>query len=445
MVASQTGPYGGQIGDPGGGRLPDWMLGDNEMSQTMVLLMRRKQKDIDSETQTPNNSRQRPLSNPFIVGASIDVAVGLDEAKKVIVNKEGRGSRYLLRTRSKIAFDKLRKVSKLTDGTEIEVIVHPTLNIVQGVVYEPDCTEIDEATVLSYLESQGVKSVRRITKRINDTVKNTPLIVLTFHGTQLPEYILFGRLRVSVRAYYPSPLICFNCCDYGHPRKFCRDTGVCLNCSQKHQPANGEKCNNTPHCKHCQGEHSSVSRSCPKYREEENIIRMQIDQKISTAEARKIYFDKNNKETMASEIQRRLTLVETEKDKIIAELRAEVKYLRSKLDSVFDELSKRCQEDSQKEVQQEVRQEVVTPASSSSEQKKKSQRLSRKDKTFISPPATRSSSKKIGNISLNDSAGHTRSRSRKHPIEISPTDTNHNRKRPSCLSNTDENAIDVDE
>lgn len=419
------------------------MLGDDEIGQTMVLLMRRKQDDVDPDTQTSNSNKTIPLSNPFIIGVTIDVAVGQEEAKKVLASKEGRGSRYLLRTKSKTAFHKLSKITKLTDGTEVEVIPHPTLNSVQGVVYEPDCKDVAESVILGYLKSQGVKSVRRITKRVNGDAQNTALIVLTFHGTCIPEYVLFGRLRVPVRTYYPSPMVCYNCGDYGHPRKFCKQSGICLHCSETHQLANGEKCNNTPHCKHCNGDHSSTSRTCSKYKDEENIIRMQIDKKISSAEARKMYFEKAKKETMASFVQKRLTPVETEKDKIIAELRAEVMSLKSQLTTIQNDYSRLSREDSQKGGQKERKQQAVTPTTSSSESSQISQRSSRKDRTFISPPNPHRSTK---NKEINPDERRTRSRSRKHPIEISPTGTSHPQgKRASRRSSADDNAIEVDE
>lgn len=212
-----------------------------------------------------------------------------------------------------------------------------------------------------------------------------------------------------------------------------------------HQLAEGEKCNNSPHCKHCSGDHSSTSRTCSKYKDEENIVHMQIDSKISSSEARKIYFEKSKKGTMASEIQKRLTPVESEKDKIIAELRAEIEALKSKITTI-ESAYERHRDDSQKERQQERKQKTITPTSSSPQYNQSSQRLSRKERTFISPPTTRSSTKKNEKNPPHVFDKQLRSSSRKHPIEISPTDTNHTRgKRLSCLTNADEYAIDVDE
>lgn len=439
MAGKQIGPHGGQSNDPGGSfmarRQPDWMLSEDELGQTMVLLMRRKLDDTGSDT-------QKPLPNPFIISASTDLAVGLEDATKVTITKEGRGTRYLLRTSSKTAFNKLSKITQLTDGTHVEVIPHPTLNAVQGVVYEADSTDVDDDSLLNYLMPQGVKSVRRITKRINNAVRNTPLVVLTFHGTILPEVILFGRLRVPVRAYYPAPMICFNCGSYGHPRKFCKQAGVCLQCSETHELAEEGPCNKAPYCKHCKGPHSSTSRTCPKYKDEENIIRMKIDRKISTAEARKIYFGETTKDTMSSEIQKRLTQSESAKDKIIAELRVEVESLKSKLAIILNE-DRQNHEDTQMKIQQEAPSKPMTQIDCTLGSSQCSQRQSRKDRTTKSPPVTRSNMRKNANSALHEYDKRMRSKSRKHTMEISPTDRSHSHvKRPSLPPDTEEHSID---
>lgn len=449
MAGNQSGSSGGQPGDPGGTvgatRLPDWMLSADEIGQTMVLLMRRKLDDTASDTASGINKKQIPLPNPFIISASTDLAVGLNEATKVTMSKEGRGTRYLLRTSSKAAFNKLCQITQLTDGTMVEVIPHPTLNVVQGVVYEPDSTDVDDDSLRKYLMPQGIKSVRRITKRINNAVRNTPLIVLTFTGTILPKFVLFGRLRVPVRAYYPAPMICFKCGSYGHPRKFCDQTSICLQCSETHDLADGEQCKNAPYCKHCKGSHSCTSRTCQKYKDEENIIRMQVDCKISTAEARKIYFEETTKSTMASKIQKRLDQAESTKDKIIAELRAEVESLKSKLNTILNDRNQ-TRSDLQRKTQQETPSKPVAPTENSSGSCQNSQRLSRKDRTNNVPPATRSTMMKNANNSFNEYDMRTRSKNRKHAMEIALTDSSHSHvKRPSLPPDAETHTIDWDE
>lgn len=401
------------------------------MGQTMVLLLRRKTDEKASDTQKKTHN---PLPNPFIISTSIEVAVGLKEATKVAMVKEGRGTRYLLRTSFKSIYRKLCSMTKLTDGTDIEVISHPTLNKVQGVVYEADSTDVDEGSLLEHLKSQGVQSVRRIKKKVNGSEQNTPLIVLTFHGTLLPEFVYFGRLRVPVRTYYPAPLICFNCGTYGHPKKFCQQSGICLRCSQAHQVAEGEQCSFAPYCMHCKGGHSPVARSCPKYKDEENVIRIRVDKNVSTAEARKIYASELQKATIASEVQKQLSQAESAKDKIIAELRAEVASLKQQLEAIVNNPRINLLNNSQQENKPEMAPPAAVPSSSSNKLNK--QRMSRKEQTFVYPPPARSVNGRTEHHSVEEIT-RTRSRSRKHLMEISPTDHNHNgNKRASITAGT---------
>lgn len=169
MAGANHAPSRGDPGDPGGSlrrkRQPDWMLSEDEMGQTMVLLLRRKPNEANTQ-----NSQQSPLPNPFIIYASIELAVGVQDAAKIGMTKEGRGTRYVLRTNLKSVYGKLTNMTQLTDGTVVEVISHPTMNKVQGVVYESDSTDVDEVALLNYLTPQGVQAVRRITKKVNGSV-----------------------------------------------------------------------------------------------------------------------------------------------------------------------------------------------------------------------------------------------------------------------------------
>lgn len=276
MTDSSSGPPGDpKKNPPGDSRLPEWLRSADDMS-TMVLILRRKSSNDGIET---NLTRKPDLSLPdtFIVGTSIETAIGTKEARTIKASREGRGSRYILRTSSRTIYDKLTKLTELTDGTQIEVVPHPTLNTVQGTIYDPDSIDVDEKAIEKYLSNQGVHTVRRIKKRFNGELKRTPVLVLSFSGTILPEYVSVGVLRIPFKTYYPSPLICFYCGIYGHPRKSCQTDPICLNCSQTHRLIEREKCNISPHCMHCKTGHAVTSRNCEKYKSEEKIIRIKVN------------------------------------------------------------------------------------------------------------------------------------------------------------------------
>ncbi|XP_055584863.1 uncharacterized protein LOC129737729 [Uranotaenia lowii] len=224
-------------------------------------------------------------------------------------------------------------MTHLTDKckTEVEVLDHPTLNFVQGVVFDYDTVNLAESDLLEELKSEGVTTVRRITKKLADGKStNTPLIILTFRGTERPEHIRFGMLRVNVRPYYPSVLICRNCAAYGHSSKRCTSSAVCMNCSQKHQIVEHQTCPNPSFCNHCSGAHSPVSKVCPVFRKEEAVIRLRIDRGLSYNEAKSEVEKTTAKPSYASKLQQRLDQ-SLDKDREIQLLRDELKKIREQM------------------------------------------------------------------------------------------------------------------
>lgn len=161
MSGGSTGPYGGAVGLQPRRNKPDWMLSPNDLGQVMVLVLRRKVNDTETSGQ---RTQDTPLPDTFIVGTSIELAVGTKEARALNATREGRGSRYLMRASSANVIEKLSKMTELTDGTKIEIVPHPTLNTVQGIVFDADSINRDEKSILEFLESQGVQAVRRIKK-----------------------------------------------------------------------------------------------------------------------------------------------------------------------------------------------------------------------------------------------------------------------------------------
>lgn len=445
-----TGDSAGSVGDPrhvppGCSRLPEWMRSDDERG-SMALLLRRKSCNNDPESETNTPRKPEPaLSNPFIVGTTIELAIGSKEARTVNASREGRGSRYILRTTSKNIFEKLQEITELTDKTQVEVIPHPTLNTVQGKVYDLDSVSVGESEILKYLSTQGVHNVRRIKKRVNGDLKDTPLLVLSFHGTVLPTHVYFGVLRIPVSAYYQSPMICFNCGAYGHTGRSCQQGAICLYCSQTHSLAKGEKCTNPPHCLHCLNGHAVTSRDCPKYKTEVNVIRLKVDRGISFPEARRIYADETKNKTFSSVVQDRLNNELAAKDQQIADLQKQVSILRKELTALKNVLS--TKNSGQSPVPQTTQTTLSQPLPSQKSASDKSgssqyavNRLSRKDKASSSAPP-----KKLDHIDTHKYDLRNRSKSGKRHMDISPTNGDIPGKRSSTQQSESWNQIECDE
>lgn len=446
MTGSCSSPPGGSKDDPSGNnRTPGWMRRADEIDTTVLVLRRKitneeenakETKKQEEENAKETKKQEGPLSNPFIVGVSIELCIGEKEARTVKAVREARGSRYLLRTNSRTIADKLKKMTQLTDGTEVEIISHPTLNTVQGTVYDPDSMNVAEKEIEGYLNTQGVHSVRRIKKRVDGILHNTPLLVLTFRGTCLPKYVYFGVLRIPVRTYYPSPMICFNCGAYGHSGKSCQQCGICLQCSKQHTLAQGQQCQNPKYCFHCKDGHAIISRECPKYKMEEKIVRIKVDQGISYPEARRIFAEENRKDTFSNVFQERLNKELAAKDLLIGTLQKQVAALMKELSALKEIIKPRSQSQSpapskqrSSSSQQNPSAQNSTPASTkpASPPKTSTDRLSRRDKPFISPPSDWRDKQKTDKSKKGKYDIQTRSKSGKRPMEISPTSNDSNR------------------
>lgn len=265
-------------------------------------------------------------NNPFIISKTIENTVG----KIAAAHTEGKGERYVLKVRNHAHFEKLQTVTKLIDGTDVQIIPHPTQNIVKCIVTCREAETLSEEELQQELEPQGVRAVHRIKKFVNGAQIGTPTLVITFNGTVAPEYLFFGLIRIKTRTYYQSPLLCYKCFDYGHPKTKCANPSRCSNCSQSHVEEL-DKCPNATFCKNCEQAHSPKDKKCPIYLKENAIIHLKTDKKCTYSEAKEIYDQENSTVTFASKVQERLQQArdESAKDDEIKKLKLEIEKLKS--------------------------------------------------------------------------------------------------------------------
>ncbi|XP_058816402.1 uncharacterized protein LOC131679683 [Topomyia yanbarensis] len=309
---------------PGGGPSPSQTIpsylnsGDNIDQQTLLLRAAGDENGISGKLPT----------NPFLIHLTLKNALGTEPTKYVSAVKEARGTQYALRTSSKRAYDRLLKIDQLADGQKVEIIPHPFLNKVQGLLFDLDTANMETSSILEALKEQRVIEFRRITKIVDKSPVNTPLLVLSFSGSHLPEEIFLGMVRVKIRRYYPSPMQCFRCGKFGHGSKACNQKEVCLNCSGEHQVIKGVKCNEESKCINCGEKHSARDRQCPVQMKEAQIIKLKTDRNLTFPEARALINQTTNKNTFADALKKNLTPTADERDITIRALTEEVDKLK---------------------------------------------------------------------------------------------------------------------
>lgn len=337
MAAARAAPPWG--GDGNARRLPEWLDPKGNHGQLVVLSM------------VPKDGGKFP-ENPFVVGRSLEHAAGgkLDEAYT-----ENRGTKYVLKVRSEAKAKGLLKLTELMDGTKVVVELHPTMNFVKCLVSSSDAINMSTELLEKELQSQGVTKVHRITRQDGQVRVNTPTLILTISGTVIPPRIYFGAICEPTRVYYPSPMVCYKCFDYGHTKVRCQGQERCRNCAQNH-PINVEVgCAEPPKCLHCGGAHPSTSKKCKVYQKEEEIVKIKVNTGVSFMEAKKEYDRIHGEKSYAGVSGAQQRLKQDEKDREIQLLRAEVDRLKAveqelaKLRKVIEELSAKKHKRSKKE------------------------------------------------------------------------------------------------
>lgn len=263
-----TSPTGGDPGGSLGPRLPLFMDPQNEFGRLTILQM------------TGIDGVNLPV-DPYLIGKSIELVVG-DSAIESASSEQTK--RYTIRVRNPVHVEKLIKMTKLIDGTPISITPHPTLNISKCVISSYDTICYTEEELLENLGPQNVMKVQRITRMENGNRVNTPAIILTFNQTTYPGHVKVGLLRIATRPFYPNPLLCYNCFNYGHSKVRCSAAKRCHNCSAEFHD---ENCQESPVCCNCKGDHRSTSRTCPIYQKEVAVVKLKVDDNLTYHEARR--------------------------------------------------------------------------------------------------------------------------------------------------------------
>ncbi|XP_055928554.1 uncharacterized protein LOC129959691 [Argiope bruennichi] len=164
--------------------------------------------------------------SPFLVEKAISGSIG-----EVKSTKKLRSGDLLVEVNSP---KQAKQIVNLKTFSTIPVLVspHPSLNSSKGVISCGELFNVPIEEITQKLKSQGVTHVRRITIRRDGQLLNTKHLVLTFNSSTIPEYIKAGYLRLSVRAYVPNPLRCFQCQRFGHSKSSCRGTMTCARCAE---------------------------------------------------------------------------------------------------------------------------------------------------------------------------------------------------------------------
>jgi len=183
--------------------------------------------------------------------------------------------------------------------TAVKVSPHRSMNSSRGVIRCRELAHVSEEVIKKELKSQGVTEARKTFFTKNGLKEPGNTIILTFGSPTAPKLIKIGYLQVKVDTYLPSPLRCFKCQRYGHSQGRCQRSAVCSKCGEA-QHAEGTECPNAPYCVNCQGAHAAISKDCPMWSKEKEILKVKEQMHVSFPEARKLVEASRSRTTYAN-------------------------------------------------------------------------------------------------------------------------------------------------
>ncbi|GFO04502.1 RNA-directed DNA polymerase from mobile element jockey [Plakobranchus ocellatus] len=172
--------------------------------------------------------------------------------------------------------DQAKKLGAIATFLDIPVTVstHKILNSSKGVIHSRDLRCCSEEEMVE--ELSGVTHTRRSKVRWGEDKIQTDTVILTFGSPKPPSRIRAGYLTLNVRPYVLLAMHCYKCQRYGHGKDRCKKpAAVCVGCGKgSHVECN---CSADPHCVNCRGDHTASSKTCPKFLEEQAILRYKAE------------------------------------------------------------------------------------------------------------------------------------------------------------------------
>jgi len=204
-----------------------------------------------------------------------EIPEGLSETRKGTIIFESKSERTT---------NEAKKI-KLLAGVPVTIGEHDRLNETRGTIWYANHPNYSEEEILAALQKYGVKSVYRTKQKRDNILVPSSIYILTFNHCNLPESVLLGWTKCSVRLYIPRPRRCYKCQGFGHGANTCRQlAGRCSNCSlEMHELP----CTRDAKCANCGGNHPATSTTCPVYCTEQEILATQAKECISYIDAKK--------------------------------------------------------------------------------------------------------------------------------------------------------------
>ena len=230
-------------------------------------------RDFRHKPYSNESAKKMSSHNPISVDYALRKAIGSYEFCKPMLNSD------IMAKCSNVS-----QIKTLLNLTEIFNASGNIILIITSVMSPPGVKSVmrnvplmlSEAGILDYVKPHQVKFVKRFKIKSTDSEKpnemqNSTTVFLHFTGPSLPNMVNIDYMKFKTQVYIPKTVRCFKCNRFGHVALKCKNKECCSRCGGDHA---WKTCVNTQKCVNCGGDHSAVSKTCPKYTREAEIIKI---------------------------------------------------------------------------------------------------------------------------------------------------------------------------
>lgn len=143
------------------------------------------------------------------------------------------------------------------------------------------------------IKGAKVMKVQRMKTTREGVVKDSETVLIEFDEESIPKKVFLGFMSYLVRMFVPKPMRYFKCQRFGHTAKNCNRQRRCARCGGDHEYGEcGEGV--PPKCCSCGGAHSLAFSRCKVMRQEVNVQKLRVEERMTYAEAVKISREREN-------------------------------------------------------------------------------------------------------------------------------------------------------
>lgn len=203
----------------------------------------------------------------------------------------------LVKTKDERQFETISKLKEdiyLTVGGHKKKVIfeeQKARNQSRGVVFDKGWNELSPDEIKLELQAEGfnIREVRQMVKKdINNDEKKTGTCVITFDCPEPPEKVKMCGIIYNVRKYYPNPLICSKCLEFGHIKAKCPSKNpICRKCGNEYEEGGSHQCGKVK-CPNCKEDESHVPNGpdCGTMELEKLVVQYRVNNSLPYQQAR---------------------------------------------------------------------------------------------------------------------------------------------------------------